>query len=46
LDFSSNVADTWRKRFFETGEFLSNLYIELVNKYGGRRYRICSYMPH
>jgi hypothetical protein len=28
--------DVWRKRFFKTGEFLSTLYTELMNKYKGK----------
>jgi len=36
LDPSSDIMDVWRKRFFETGEFLSTLYTELMNKYKGR----------
>jgi hypothetical protein len=36
LDPSSDITDVWRKRFFETGELLSILYTELMNKYEGK----------
>jgi len=36
LDPSSNITGVWRKRFFETGELLSTLYTELMNKYKGK----------
>jgi hypothetical protein len=36
LDPSSDITDVWRKRFFETGELLSVLYTELMNKYKGK----------
>jgi len=36
LDPSSDITDVWRKRFFETGELLSTLYTELMNKYKGK----------
>ena len=36
MDPSSDIMDAWRKRFFETGELLSALYTELVNKYKGK----------
>jgi hypothetical protein len=36
LDPSSGITDVWRKRFFETGELLSTLYTELMNKYEGK----------
>ena len=36
MDPSSDIMDVWGKRFFETGELLSALYTELVNKYKGK----------